>query len=71
MERACRTLAEILPKHPRKLRLQKATPTRSIEKLVVFTEHRDTLSYLQGRFEVLGRPEAVVIIHREMGGRTG
>jgi superfamily II DNA or RNA helicase len=33
-------------------------------KLIVFTEHRDTLNYLKQRItEVLGRPEAVVSIH--------
>jgi superfamily II DNA or RNA helicase len=33
-------------------------------KLIVFTEHRDTLAYLQRRVgTVLGRPEAVVAIH--------
>ena len=38
------------------------------QKLVVFTEHRDTLNYLQGRTAtLLGHPEAVVIIHGGMG----
>jgi superfamily II DNA or RNA helicase len=38
------------------------------QKLVVFTEHRDTLSYLQNRITtLLGRSEAVVIIHGGMG----
>ncbi|MBE9136935.1 DUF3883 domain-containing protein [Nodosilinea sp. LEGE 07088] len=33
-------------------------------KLVIFTEHRDTLNYLVDRIQVLlGRPEAVVTIH--------
>jgi superfamily II DNA or RNA helicase len=33
-------------------------------KLIVFTEHRDTLDYLTGRIrDLLGRPEAVVTIH--------
>jgi hypothetical protein len=33
-------------------------------KLIVFTEHRDTLNYLQQRIgRLLGRPEAVVAIH--------
>jgi SNF2 family DNA or RNA helicase len=37
-------------------------------KLVIFTEHRDTLSYLQQRVcTLLGRAEAVVIIHGGMG----
>ncbi|MEA5420496.1 helicase-related protein [Spirulina sp. CCNP1310] len=37
-------------------------------KLVIFTEHRDTLDYLTGRITtLLGRPEAVVLIHGGMG----
>jgi len=38
------------------------------QKLVLFTEHRDTLNYLEGRITtLLGREEAVVIIHGGMG----
>ncbi len=38
------------------------------QKLVVFTEHRDTLTYLRDRITtLLGRPEAVVTIHGSMG----
>ncbi|RJR43449.1 MAG: DEAD/DEAH box helicase, partial [Desulfobacteraceae bacterium] len=38
------------------------------QKLVLFTEHRDTLSYLENRVTtLLGRKEAVVIIHGGMG----
>jgi len=38
------------------------------QKLVVFTEHRDTLTYLQNKIGGLfGRPEAVVVIHGGMG----
>jgi len=38
------------------------------EKLVVFTEHRDTLSYLENRITtLLGRKEALVMIHGGMG----
>jgi SNF2 family DNA or RNA helicase len=38
------------------------------QKLVLFTEHRDTLNYLQHRIStLLGRPEAVVTIHGGMG----
>lgn len=45
----------------------KPTPSPS-QKLVLFTEHRDTLSYLHGRVTtLLGRPEAVVMIHGGMG----
>lgn len=33
-------------------------------KLIIFTEHRDTLNYLQTKITtLLGRPEAVVVIH--------
>ena len=38
------------------------------QKLVVFTEHRDTLNYLEQRITtLLGRKEAVVIIHGGIG----
>jgi len=38
------------------------------QKLVLFTEHRDTLNYLQNRITtLLGRSEAVVVIHGGMG----
>jgi superfamily II DNA or RNA helicase len=38
------------------------------QKLVLFTEHRDTLIYLQGKIAtLLGRPDAVVVIHGGMG----
>jgi superfamily II DNA or RNA helicase len=38
------------------------------QKLVIFTEHRDTLSYLETRIAtLLGRKEAVVVIHGGMG----
>ena len=38
------------------------------QKLVIFTEHRDTLNYLENRIKtLLGRNEAVVIIHGGMG----
>ncbi|MGI8550201.1 MAG: helicase-related protein, partial [Dehalococcoidia bacterium] len=38
------------------------------QKLVVFTEHRDTLNYLEQRITtLLGREEAVVMIHGSMG----
>ena len=38
------------------------------KKLVIFTEHRDTLNYLYHRITtLLGRPEAVVTIHGGMG----
>ena len=38
------------------------------QKLVIFTEHRDTLAYLRGRIAtVLGREQAIVVIHGGMG----
>ncbi len=38
------------------------------QKLVLFTEHRDTLSYLERKIgSLLGRPEAVAVIHGGMG----
>ena len=38
------------------------------QKLIVFTEHRDTLSYLETRVStLLGRKEAVVVIHGGLG----
>jgi len=38
------------------------------QKLVVFTEHRDTLNYLEHRIAtVLGRKDAIVIIHGGLG----
>jgi SNF2 family DNA or RNA helicase len=38
------------------------------QKLVIFTEHRDTLNYLESRVTtLLGRKEAVVMIHGGMG----
>ncbi len=37
-------------------------------KLIIFTEHRDTLNYLQERIgSLVGQPEAVVTIHGAMG----
>lgn len=37
-------------------------------KLVIFTEHRDTLNYLAEKLRtLLGKPEAVVVIHGGMG----
>ncbi len=38
------------------------------QKLVLFTEHRDTLSYLERKIgSLLGRPQALVMIHGGMG----
>lgn len=49
-----------------------AAPPRPVasphQKLVIFTEHRDTLNYLVDRIStLLGRPQAVVFIHGDMG----
>lgn len=42
--------------------------TRSTRKLVIFTEHRDTLNYLTDRIgTLLGRSELIVTIHGSMG----
>ncbi|SDR39013.1 protein of unknown function [Rhizobiales bacterium GAS113] len=47
--------------------IPKPTPSPS-QKLVLFTEHRDTLNYLEGRITtLLGRKQAVVMIHGGMG----
>jgi superfamily II DNA or RNA helicase len=52
-------------KTPSKIPPPKPSPH---QKLVVFTEHRDTLSYLETRVTtLLGRKEAVVVIHGGMG----
>ncbi|MCK6472707.1 MAG: SNF2-related protein [Planctomycetes bacterium] len=38
------------------------------QKLVIFTEHRDTMTYLKGKIAtLLGQPDAVVTIHGGMG----
>lgn len=43
-------------------------PDATPPKLVIFTEHRDTLHYLQRRMStLLGRPQAVAIIHGGIG----
>jgi len=43
-------------------------PARTRRKLVLFTEHRDTLNYLADRIRpLLGQPEAVVTIHGGLG----
>jgi hypothetical protein len=43
-------------------------PASPHQKLVIFTEHRDTLNYLEERITtLLGRREAVVMIHGGMG----
>jgi len=50
---------------PSKIPPPKSSPH---QKLVIFTEHRDTLNYLEQRVTtLLGRKEAVVIIHGSIG----
>jgi len=45
-----------------------ANPETRLEKLVVFTEHRDTLNYLEQKISTwLGRKSAVVVIHGGIG----
>lgn len=40
------------------------TPSGAYEKLIIFTEHRDTLNYLRERITTLiGDPQALVVIH--------
>src|SRR5579883_648591 len=47
--------------------IPKPTPSPA-HKLVIFTEHRDTLNYLEDRITtLLGRREAVVVIHGSLG----
>jgi len=47
--------------------IPKPTPSPH-QKLVIFTEHRDTLAYLERQIgSLLGRPQAVVLIHGGMG----
>jgi len=42
-------------------------PDGSRRKIIIFTEHKDTLDYLTGRIRnLLGRPEEVVVIHGGM-----
>lgn len=54
-----------VPYGTRKIPKPKSSPW---QKLVIFTEHRDTLSYLQERITtLLGRQESVVVIHGGMG----
>jgi SNF2 family DNA or RNA helicase len=57
--------AERAPYGSDRIAAPKASPH---QKLVVFTEHRDTLRYLETRIgTLLGRREAIVIIHGDIG----
>ena len=44
-------------------RLRQILPTEDDDKIIVFTEHRDTLNYLMARLEALGYTQKVVAIH--------
>ncbi len=58
-------LGEILPSDGT---APSTAPAGHAQKLVIFTEHRDTLAYLRGRIAtVLGREQAIVVIHGGMG----
>ncbi|MBK8911664.1 MAG: DUF3883 domain-containing protein [Chlorobi bacterium] len=47
---------------------ERAPKPSPLQKLVIFTEHRDTLNYLHNKIAtVLGRPKSVVCIHGAMG----
>jgi superfamily II DNA or RNA helicase len=62
-DRKWEKLSEVLQNTPEMFH-----PDGHRRKLVVFTEHRDTLNYLADRLRtLLGRPEAVVIIHGGLG----
>ena len=55
------------PYDPGTRTVPKPSPSPS-QKLVLFTEHRDTLNYLESRITtLLGRKQAVVMIHGGMG----
>ncbi len=55
------TNREVEPVRPRPM----SSPS---QKLVIFTEHRDTLNYLKARIiTLLGREQAIVVIHGGMG----
>lgn len=55
------THREVMPVHPRPI----SSPS---QKLVIFTEHRDTLNYLKARIiTLLGGEQAIVVIHGGMG----
>ena len=58
-------LGEILPSGARR---PSTAGDKAPQKLVIFTEHRDTLAYLRSRITtLLGREQAVVMIHGGMG----
>lgn len=60
------TIGEIDPAYVSR-KVESPVPSPN-QKLVIFTEHRDTLSYLENRITAfLGRPESTVCIHGGLG----
>ena len=58
-------IASTISKDAKDVPIPKSSPN---QKLVIFTEHRDTLNYLEQRIKtLLGREDAVVIIHGGIG----
>jgi superfamily II DNA or RNA helicase len=58
-------VSEVLTARSVELKVPGSVPA---DKLVIFTEHRDTLTYLQDKIaRLLGSAEAVVVIHGGMG----
>jgi hypothetical protein len=50
--------------HPAKRPRRCATPAAGMRKIIIFSEHRDTLNYLHEKIAgVLGNPDAIVTIH--------
>ena len=61
-------LAEIWPPGSLAPHRPSRGPYRAPQKLVIFTEHRDTLTYLRGRIAtLLGREQTVAVIHGGLG----
>jgi SNF2 family DNA or RNA helicase len=63
-------IADRIAEEPVPYTVAEASPPKPSpgQKLVIFTEHRDTLNYLEQRIAtLLGRKEAVVCIHGSMG----
>jgi len=59
MDRKWEELSKILQNNP-----QMKDAGGHLRKLIIFTEHRDTLNYLEKKIgDVLGKPEAIVTIH--------